>query len=88
MSDLEEIVEEMLDCISKIDHTFEYTDYFAERIEAARKDGTCKIEIHATDGFTTDHPSNWNLLSCGHWVGMNGFDNPRYCPSCGKRVVS
>lgn len=37
MSDLEKIIEEMLECISNGSDTWGYTGYFAERIEAARK---------------------------------------------------
>ena len=77
MSDLEEIVEEMLDCISKIDHTFEYTGYFAERIEAARKGRTCKVVSKPCDMWECECGKVW-------WHG----GAPNYCPSCGRRAES
>ena len=80
MSDLEEIIDEMFDCISKTDYSGEYMDYFAERIEAARKSGTCKMEKEH-DGLARGW---WRCSECGGVAPAP--DKFSYCPYCGRRI--
>ena len=88
MSDFEEIIDEMFECISNGSDTWGYTGYFAERIEAARNDRTCKLEQH---GALADQPSMvcWSCSECGfgwhHSINDKQFS---YCPNCGRRVES
>ena len=58
-----------------------------DELNAMLSGGTCKIIGSSTNNLMyPDYMAKWYELSCGHSVTLKGGEQPRFCPSCGKKV--
>ena len=59
-----------------------------QAVEATLGRGECHIVASATEGLTGSEPQKFIRFSCGHWVWMHNFEQPKFCPECGRKVVT